>query len=92
MALERVEQLAAVESSELEGDLAGDQEPFVGGEGDFVVAAEAAAVVDPAIGALDDPPPRTDAEALNGFRAGHDVDTDSGAPGGIHDGLAGVVR
>ena len=37
--LERVEQ-PAVESSELEVDLAEDQEPLVGGESDFVVAVQ----------------------------------------------------
>jgi ABC-type arginine transport system ATPase subunit len=56
--------------------LAEDGEALVSGEGDFVVAVRAAAVVDPAVGAFDHPAAWLDDEAVAGFGAGHDVDVD----------------
>jgi hypothetical protein len=61
-------ELAAVESSEQQGDLAEVDEAFVRCQVGFVVAVDAAAVVDPAVGAFDDPTSRLDDEAVAGFR------------------------
>jgi hypothetical protein len=71
--------------------LAEDEEAFVGGEGEFVVAVEAAAVVDPSIGGFDDPPAWLDAEPAGGFGCGHDVDADAGFGRGVGDRGVGVA-
>jgi hypothetical protein len=47
-------------------------------EVDVVVAIAAAAVVDPTVGAFDDPPARLDDEPLARFPSGHDVDGHAG--------------
>jgi hypothetical protein len=57
-----------------ECDLAEDEKSFVGGEGDLVVAVEASAVVDPAVGAFDHRTFWLGNESTSGFRLGHDVD------------------
>jgi hypothetical protein len=49
----------------------------VGGEGGLVVAADPAAVVDPAVGAFDYPAAGLDDEAVVGFGSGHDVNGDA---------------
>jgi hypothetical protein len=67
------------------------RKPFVGGEGDFVVAVQASTVVDPAVGAFDHPPARLTPEPVVRFRAGDDGGADAGALGGISHGLAGVA-
>jgi hypothetical protein len=67
-----------------------DEESFVGGECDFVMAVETSAVVFPTVGAFDHPPARLDDEPMSGSRPGHDVDADSGFGGGVGDRLAGV--
>ena len=74
-----------------DGDLAEDQETFVCCEGDFVVAVESAAVVDPAVGVFDDPAARLGPEPVGGFGAGHDIDADTGALGALSDRGAGVA-
>jgi ABC-type arginine transport system ATPase subunit len=50
--------------------LAEGEEALVSGEGDLVVAVQAAAVVDPAVGAFDHPAAWLDDEAVAGFGAG----------------------
>ena len=60
-------------------------------EGGFVVAIEAAAVADPAVGAFDHPAAWLDDEAAAGFRAGHDVDGDTSLDCGLGDSRAGVA-
>jgi len=57
--------------------------PFVGGEGDLVVAVEASAVVDRAVGAFEYPTCWLDDESTSRFGPGHDVDGDPGVGGGI---------
>jgi hypothetical protein len=78
--------LAAVESSEPEGDLTEHQKSFVRGEGDLAVAVEAAAVADPAVSAFDHPAARRNREPVLGFGTGYGVDGDRGFGGGIGDG------
>ena len=58
--------------------MAGDQELLMGGDGDFVVAVQVTAVVDPAVGGFVHPPARLHDEPVAGFGPGHDVD-----PGGV---------
>lgn len=71
--------------------MAEHQEAFVGVKGDFVVAVEPTAVVDPSVGAFDHPPSRLNGEPAAGLRAGHDVDGDFGLGSGLGDGGAGVA-
>jgi hypothetical protein len=47
--------------------LAEDEESFVGGEGDFVMAVEAATVVDPAVSAFESPLACSDDDPVTGF-------------------------
>lgn len=64
---------------------------FVGLEGDFVVAVDVLAVVDPAVGAFDDPVAGLDDEAMGRFRPGDHVDGDVCPGRGGGDGLAGMA-
>jgi hypothetical protein len=71
--------------------LAEDQKALVRCKGDFVVAVESSAVVDPSVGAFDDPASRLDSEPAVGFGTGHDVEADAGSGGRLGDGCAGVA-
>ena len=63
----------------------------MGVEGHLVMAVQASAVIDPAGGAFGDPARWWDDESAAWFRAGHDVDGDTGCGGGAGDGGAGVA-
>jgi hypothetical protein len=71
--------------------LAEDEESCVGFEGGFVVAVQARAVVDPAVGGFDDPSARLHDEPAAGFEPRHDVDGDAGLGGGVSDSGSGVT-
>lgn len=55
----------------------------MGIQGDFVVAVEPAAVVDPGVGAFNHPTARLDDEPVGGFRPGYYVNADPSLGGGI---------
>jgi hypothetical protein len=71
--------------------LAEDEKSFVSVEGDFVVAVQAAAVVDLIVGAFEQPASRLDDKPAVGFRPGHDVNDDTGLGGGFGDSGSGVA-
>jgi hypothetical protein len=75
----------------MEIDVAEDAGSFVGLEGDFVVVAEASAMVDPAVGGFDAPASLLDDESTAWLWPGHDLDDGAGLGCGVGDCLAGVA-